>query len=377
MSSVCPFGSTTFETPDAGYAGPVGNSGSELAVGDLNNDLFPDVVTLSNSSFSVFLNNQSGGLRGGTSLSADAGVDGLHGLALADFNQDGNLDAIAVSPDKNLLALGLGDGTGGLGAKPTTYTTTDGTAQTLGAKATAVADFNGDGWPDVAVANAGGNTVGILLNLKNGALGNFKGFNFSSFSTCTNPAQVVASDLNADGAPDLVVLCAPGSGGTVAILINNGSGTGYSSGVQLVVSNPTSIAVADFDLDGLPDIAVGTSAPTGVTVFLNQGGSSGVFVNGPAGSRSTAGGLALTLADLNGDGYPDIIGSDYQDKTEYLFMNQGSGSGLLATGIYTIPNGDSPAAATVADMRLDGWSDLLTLSYTANTVDVWFSDCPP
>jgi hypothetical protein len=142
------------------------------------------------------------------------------------------------------------------------------------------------------------------------------------------------------------------------------------------VSNPASVAIADFDLDGLPDIAVGTSSGSGVTVFLNQGGTVPSFIALLPVGHATTGGLSLTLADLDGDGYPDIVGSDYADQTVYLFRNSG-GTGILPTGIYPTPNGDSPAAATVADMRLDGWNDLLTLNYTANTVNVWLSNCPP
>jgi hypothetical protein len=374
VSSICPPGSTSFGSPDASYAA-TGNPGSEIATGDLNSDGFPDVVTLSSSSFSTFLNDSAGGLLSGTALSGDAGTDGLHGLALADFNKDGNLDGIAVSPDFNQLYLGLGDGKGGLGTKLQPYTTTSGTAETSGARGTAVADFNGDGWPDVAVANAGGSTIGILLN-QNNVIQGFTGFKLSSFSTCANPVQVAAADLNGDGAPDLVVVCTPGSGGSVAVLLNNGFGTGFSSGGQLVVSNPASVAIADFDLDGLPDISVGTSSGSGVTVFLNQGGTVPSFIALLPVGHATTGGLSLTLADLDGDGYPDIVGSDYADQTVYLFRNSG-GTGILPTGIYPTPNGDSPAAATVADMRLDGWNDLLTLNYTANTVNVWLSNCPP
>src|SRR5207244_9620304 len=82
----------------------------------------------------------------------------------------------------------------------------------------AVADFNGDGKPDVAVANNGSHSVSVLLNAGNGAFQPL-----ASYVVNNNPVQLISADHNGDGKPDLVVVHNT-SPGTVTVLLNNGSG---------------------------------------------------------------------------------------------------------------------------------------------------------
>jgi len=129
----------------------------------------------------------------------------------------------------------------------------------------AVGDFNADGRPDLAVANAGSNNVSILLG-NGGGGGTFQAA--VNYSVGSGPRSVAVGDFNADGQPDLAVA----NFDNVSILLGNANGTfqaavNYFAGVLL-----SSVAVGDFNADGWTDLAV-TSANYlgGVLILLGNG----------------------------------------------------------------------------------------------------------
>src|SRR5438445_9331960 len=108
----------------------------------------------------------------------------------------------------------------------------------------AVADFNGDGRPDVAVANNGNHTVGVLLNAGNGSFGPLASYNINN-----SPVEVISADLNGDGKPDLMVVNNT-SPGTVTVLLNAGNGTFAAPSAYSVGNNPSGVVAADLNNDG-------------------------------------------------------------------------------------------------------------------------------
>ena len=113
----------------------------------------------------------------------------------------------------------------------------------------AVGDFNGDGIPDLAVANYSSNDVSVLLG--NGD-GSFQGPR--NFAAGISPRSVAVGDFNGDGIQDLAVANFVDPG-TVSVLLGNGDGTFGSSTSYSVGSSPTSLVVADLNHDGAPDLA--------------------------------------------------------------------------------------------------------------------------
>src|SRR5207248_2028079 len=144
---------------------PMGSQPYRVAVGDLNGDGLADVVTVNYGSNDLVVRlglawANGGPLGAATSFSIGAGAYGPMGVTLGDFNGDGRLDlAIAdVYPftQRAILLLGNGDGTFGT---PTTVTTQGSTASVL------LADFNGDGRPDLVTANPFNNSLSVLMNV--------------------------------------------------------------------------------------------------------------------------------------------------------------------------------------------------------------------
>jgi subtilisin family serine protease len=185
-------------------------------------------------------------------------------------------------------------------------------------------DFNGDGHTDWAVANGGSNDVWIYLG---------KGDGTAQLPTIvplkgSSPVALAAADMNHDGRLDLIVAEADSS--SVGILLGNDDGTFGPERVFYVPGFPESLAVADFEGDGNPDVVVGLLGGygTGQLVFLRGDGTGKlgipVFHYGPNG-LGVPYTFALAVADLNGDGLPDVVALDYVGGPE--LWDQGNPAG--------------------------------------------------
>jgi hypothetical protein len=244
------------------------------------------------------------------------------------------------------VLLGNGDGT---------FTTVPSSPATDATPVSIVAsDFNGDGIPDLAVANmAGENSPGTVTVLLGNGDGTFTPVSASS-STGEGPAAMVAGDFNGDGIPDLAVVNT--TSGSVTILLGNGDGTFTATAVSPTTgSGPRRIVAADFNGDGILDLAVTNSLSNTVTVLLGNG--DGTFaataVSPPAGTTPTE----IAAADFNGDGIPDLAIVDTASSTLQVLQGDGHG-GFTAVPNSTVSAGLDPSSMTVGDFNGDGIADL-------------------
>ena len=194
----------------------------------------------------------------------------------------------------------------------------------------AIADFNGDGIPDLAVGYDNG--VDGLSILQGNGDGTFQAPQAISAGTGTD--DIIVGDFNADGKLDIAVTNYEDS--TVTILLGNGDGTfqtpvPYTSGTGSVNGNVVGYVVeADLNRDGILDLVASNNGDGTVSVFLGNGDGTfqaqQIYTAGP-------GALGLALGDLNGDGFVDlVVASDLADTsdTNYsLFILLGNGDGSL------------------------------------------------
>jgi hypothetical protein len=268
-------GDGTFQ-PAVNYA--VSTPPVSLAVGDLNGDGKADLAvansgaflgSFTNGSTSVLLGNGNGTFQ--AALNYDVGTNPVS-VVLGDFNGDGKLDLAVgngtVNPIDNhahgrvSVFLGNGDGT--------LQTAVDYIAG-IGLSSVAVGDFNGDGKPDLAVANTGSFTNTTYTG--DGSVSVLLGNGDGTFQTAINsgtrmtPVSVVLSDFNGDGKLDVAVVS---PNGNVSVLSGNGDGSLQPAISYAAGSTPSFVAVADFNGDGKPDLAVANSFSEGtVSVLLN------------------------------------------------------------------------------------------------------------
>ena len=361
----------------------VGNSPSSVAFGDWNRDGKLDLAVANyEHGLTVLQGDGAGGLTSPTYFPTTQASDVVAG----DFNGDGNIDLAASNSSGGLVVL-AGNGSGGFsvlpsrGAAPSLMVAADmdrdGFSDLVGAVSTEVmiyfgsagspplssevytipiyypnaltiADFNGDGKPDIAVVSSGQAAV-LLSNLSGGFT---PGTPFSINSGSASFAA--ATDLNHDGKMDLIVTNSYGS--TVAVYLGNGDGSFSSGSSAAVGSSPVWISVADFNGDGRPDLAVANSSSNSVSILLGKG--DGTFqpqAQFSVGSSPNS----IAVADFNGDGKLDIAVSNNGSSTVAVLLGNGSG-GFSSISIVSV--GSSPTSIVAADFNGDGKADIALLT---------------
>jgi hypothetical protein len=217
------------------------------------------------------------------------------------------------------------------------------------------ADLNGDGRPDLAVANGDSNDVTVLLG--NGA-GGFSATPGSPVEVRRAPGALVAADLNGDGSPDLTVANNP-----LEVLLGNGAG-GFSAGPGSpvrVAGSPLGITTADLNADGKVDLVVPAYTDV-ITILLGDG--SGRFAPAPGSPIAVGRVPSVAVDDFNGDGKPDLAVADPR-KVSIL---PGSGDGRFGAA-RTVLAGTGPDFfdfLAAADFNRDGRADLAVTRYASD-----------
>jgi Bacterial Ig-like domain (group 3)/FG-GAP-like repeat len=372
-----------------------GESAQSVAVADLNADGKPDVVVAnqSNGKVGILLGNGGGTFQ--PVVVYNSGEEAAQSVAVADVNGDGRLDLLVAGCASlnssggcasGVVSVLMGNGDGTFQAA-VPYDSGGGG----GAEAVAVADVNGDGRLDLVVANVcasvdSNGDCTIVNAVVSVLLGNGDG-SFQTAITYASGGQLATSvalaDLNGDGRLDIVVandcpshspsdgpgdLCQFDQYSVVGVLLGNGDGTFqpaavYNSGGYYSIS----AAVADLNGDGKPDLVVGN----GIDFWPDfENGAVGVLLGNGDGTFQppvpyifAGDGSSAALADVNGDGKPDLLVAGFAcgscaSGDSGLGVLSGNGDGTFQPAL-VFDSGGFPRSIAVADVNGDRRPDLI------------------
>jgi hypothetical protein len=259
-------------------------------------------------------------------------------IASAALTSSGFHDLLITDPTTNEVIVLLSNGDG-------TFTAATGSPISVGKEPSAIvtADFNADGNPDFAVTNFTDSTVSLFNGDGKGRFTQATTSPITLPTASPNPVGMVEGDFNADGIMDLAILTntAPAAAGNVVVLLGGANETFTPAGTATTVGKgPVAIAAADLNADGRTDLAVVNQTDNSVSVLLNNGDATfTAAANSPLTTGTTP--TSLTIADFNQDGILDIAATNAAVDSVSVFL--GLGLGLFAPA-FELPVGNVPAA---------------------------------
>jgi hypothetical protein len=309
----------------------------------------------------VFVNNGNGLFQlAGTPFETGAYPTGG---TIADFNRDGILDVVTANFHGNSVSVLLGTGTGTLSTKASYATLPEADTSNL-----AVGDLNGDGNLDVVATNPQTSSLSVFFGHADGTLdpaidvpiGIENGY---------HPFSAAIGDFDGNGTADVAV--GDIVTGPVIVLLGNGDGTfqplaRYDAGGV----GPNVIIATDINLDGKLDLVTANRGSSSISVFLGR--DHGIFRNAivsPTGAK--AGPYAIAVADFNLDGVPDLVTPNFLSDTASVLL--GVGDGHFEAPIDTGATGRTSYGVATGDFNGDGKPDFATCNAASNDVVVRMS----
>ena len=385
---------------------PVGRQPVHVELADVNADGKLDVLVANSQdgTITVLLGDGHGGVSPAPGSPFAAGPE-PNDIAIADFNHDGHLDLAIANHTVPQFTLLLGDGKGGFHPAPGSPFTILTKPHSHGI---AAADFNGDGNIDVAIESWAEDKVTVVLGDGKGSFATPG----TQYAVGRHPYERLrAADMDGDGRPDIVT--ANFEGANITVLLSDppnprsgrdtlhpsapklrdprsslrdlrvrSSGVGFQSArfheapgsPYACPPNPFAHALADVNGDGKPDVVVAhysghatDPSKDAVSVLLNVAGKDGRRL-GQA-TRYDAGHLPIAVAvgDINGDKHPDIAVADMGGGGVTVLLGDGHGA-FRTAGFWA--TGRGPESIAVGDLNGDGKADVVTADTEANQITI-------
>ena len=368
----------------SGVGFTAGTNPYSVIIGDIDSDGKPDlaVANLGSNTVSVFRNTStSGGVSFEAKVDFSTGVNPIS-VAFSDIDGDGKPDLAVANSGSNTVSVLRNTSVSGIVSFAAKVDFAAGSLP----QAVSTGDIDGDGKPDLAVANQAANNTSVMRNTSTSGVISFAAK--VDFVTGSGPKSVSIGDIDGDGKPDVVV--ANSASADVGVLRNTSASGIINSGSFAPVVyfttnfggegyNPWSVCIGDIDGDGKPELAVANfleniNVLSTVSIFRNIS-TPGVVnfaarINFYPGSKASS----VSFGDLDGDGKPDLAVANYNSSNVSVFRNT-SVTGTINTGsltkVLTLSSGASPFSVCIGDLDGDGKPEIATANYYGNSASVF------
>jgi VCBS repeat protein len=289
-------------------------------------------------------------------------TNGAASLAIADLNGDGRLDLASANRDQNCVTIHFADATGTLPTAPSqTIQGSPFTPMTFPVHIEAL-DADGDGDLDLATANTTSNNATVLIQSSPGSFV----LTPLALGGLSSPADLAHGDLNADAREDLVI--ASKGSDAIAVFFQIGGGLfGPSPSLTIAhaqLQDPVAVMLGDVDRDGLVDLVSANEGSDNLTIFRQT--APGVFSTSPAwvlgGPGVTDEPASVAIGDLDGDGRDDLALANRAGNDIAVFLQTTAGSfpPLPSVVLQSASGPLQPEYVTLADVDGDGFTDVVS-----------------
>jgi len=340
-----------------------------VAAGDFNGDHHPDLLVTVGNRLETFLGDGSGRFKSAPDRDLDMGERASE-IVVGDVNADGVLDAVTADHDRYPVSVFLGDGKGGFAAAPGSpfWPKHGDHPHTHGL---IVCDVNNDKIPDVVTANSADGDIAVMLG---DGHGHFAPAARALFPCGRSPYPIAAADLNGDGNLDILVPNSEPGVRTLTVLLGDGTGafTPAPGGPIPTAGNAYFVATGDLNGDGHPDAVLSHNEDDLATVLLNDG--HGRLRPSPASPlRLGNRGWYIVITDFDHDGKADLICAT--ERSVRVFAGDGRG-GFAANPPVTPSGGRGCWKLAVADLNGDGTPDVATPNVESHDLTILLSRRP-